>query len=444
MRPRLRTRLMAGLGAAAMAAALVTAPTEPATATTTGDWWYDAYGVAALHAEGWTGAGVKVAVIDSNINPDLPVFAGRNLKVDPRPLCAEVSAPTTTERTVGAGHGATVVAQIIGSGQGPGSIRGIAPDAEVTFYSLGTQTDDEPCTAAEYGDQLTAVALGVQRALDDGAQIITTSVAGGKEPGDSDVIANAIAKGVIVIASGPNPTTRDLAGLREYQGVIVASAVDEAGRLNTYDDGRSLVYPRTTVVAPGVGLTTVGSSSGGWDSAGRGSGSSFAAPLVAGTLALAEQRSPDATSNQLMQALLRNTGREPHELSDDRTSGFGFGLVWPANIVRVDATTYPDENLLLGRVEATPTAAQIADAAARASAYPPVTEPSTTSPAEVNPRSDDSPTSTQEMLNITLVAVSIGFGLVVIAAGAITVIIVMRRSRRKRFLQDPPEKVEQP
>ena len=439
-----RTRVMAGLGIAAVAMLLASAPAEPATATDTGEWWYEAYGVAAIHNEGWTGAGVKIAVIDSNINPDLPVFAGRNLKVDPRPLCAEVSSPTTTERTVGAGHGATVVAQIIGSGQGPGGIRGIAPDAEVTFYSLGTQTDEEPCTAAEYGDQLTAVALGVQRALDDGADIITTSVAGGKEPGDSDVIANAIAKGVAVVASGPNPTTRDLAGLREYQGVIVASAVDEAGQLNTYDDGRSLVYPRTAVVAPGVGLTTVGSASGGWDSAGRGSGSSFAAPLVAGALALAEQRSPQATSNQLVQALLRNTGKEPHELSDDRTSGYGFGLAWPANIVGVDATTYPDDNLLVGRVEAAPTAAQIEQAAARGSAYPPVAEPSVTSPTEVHPRSDDDPTSSPAGPDITLIAVLSALGLIVIAAGALVAITVTRRSRTRRVAQDTRERVEHP
>ncbi|MDR6199544.1 subtilisin family serine protease [Microbacterium sp. SORGH_AS428] len=36
-----------------------------------GQWWYEAYGVADVHAEGWTGEGVKIAVVDTQINPDL-------------------------------------------------------------------------------------------------------------------------------------------------------------------------------------------------------------------------------------------------------------------------------------------------------------------------------------------------------------------------------------
>lgn len=434
-----RIRSVMGLCALALPIILVTSGMGSASAAEDGNWWYDAYGVGDIHNEGWKGAGVKIAVIDGNINPDLAVFAGRDLQVDPRPLCAEAASPTTTDHTPDAVHGATVVAQIIGNGQGPDGIRGIAPDAEVTFYSLGTQTDDDLCTAAEYADNLTAVALGVQRALDGGADIVTTSIAGGKKPGDSDVIANAIAKGVIVLASGPNPTTRDRAGLREHQGVIVASAVDKAGQLNTYDDGRTLTYPNTVVVAPGVRLTTVGSSSNGWDAAGLGSGSSFAAPLVAGTLALAAQRSPDATSNQLVQALLRNTGKESHALSDDPASGFGFGLAWPANVVRADATTYPDENLLVGRIQAAPTAAQIEAATARGSTYPPVSQPAESSPKEIRPRSDEARPTVPTGPGVALILVFAALGFSVVAAGAAATIMATRTKLSRRVPQDAQE-----
>lgn len=51
------------------------------------DWWYDKFCVPEVQAEGLTGAGVTVAVIDEQINPDLEVFADADLTVDPEPLC---------------------------------------------------------------------------------------------------------------------------------------------------------------------------------------------------------------------------------------------------------------------------------------------------------------------------------------------------------------------
>ncbi len=57
-----------------MSTALILTPALAADAAPDDNWWYDAYGMTTIHGEGWTGAGVKVAVIDANINPELPVF----------------------------------------------------------------------------------------------------------------------------------------------------------------------------------------------------------------------------------------------------------------------------------------------------------------------------------------------------------------------------------
>ncbi|MDQ1112124.1 subtilisin family serine protease [Microbacterium testaceum] len=100
-----RNRWVRGVTAVAVSAALALAPSLAASAAPEDNWWYDAYGMAAIHTEGWTGAGAKIAVIDANINPNLPVFEGRNLVVDPRPLCAESSSSTTTDPTEDAIHG---------------------------------------------------------------------------------------------------------------------------------------------------------------------------------------------------------------------------------------------------------------------------------------------------------------------------------------------------
>ena len=55
--------------AAVVALGLALVPTVSASATTGGsNWWYAKYDVPAAQAAGWTGAGIKVAVIDGQIN----------------------------------------------------------------------------------------------------------------------------------------------------------------------------------------------------------------------------------------------------------------------------------------------------------------------------------------------------------------------------------------
>lgn len=429
----LRNRWVRCVTAAAMSTALVLTPALAADAAPDDNWWYDAYGMTTIHSEGWTGAGVKVAVIDANINPELPVFEGRRLVVDSRPLCAESSSPTTTEPTGDAIHGTTVVAQIIGSGEGPDGIRGMAPDAEVKFYSFGTKTASDQCTPAEYEGGLTPLGLGVQRAIDDGADVVVSSIAGGTSSFDSDVIANAVAKGVILVGSGPNPETKSATGLREYRGVVVASAVDDKGQLPSAD-GAPFVFPETTVVAPGERLGTVGSEEDGWGTGGVASGSSFAAPIVAGMLALAKQRYPTATPSQLVQGLVRNTGNKAHDLVNDAASGFGYGLAWPARLLATDPTSYPDENLLLSDGRTKPTDEQIQAAAARGSSFP-TTEPptaSSTDPPRPRDGEDDAPqVAPSSDLLPTVIGIVVGIVVTVGVVVTIVIVLVSRKVRRK-------------
>ncbi len=428
---RPRTRWLRVLTAASLSAVLAIAPSHAASAAPDDNWWFDAYGMAAIHDDGWTGAGVTVAVIDANINPELPVFDDRKLVVDPRPLCAEASSPTTTEPTEDAIHGTTVVAQIIGSGTGPDGTRGIAPDAAVTFYSFGTESPSDQCTPAEHAGKLTPLGLGVQRAIEDGADVIVSSIAGGTSSFDSDVIANAIAKGVLVIGSGPNPQTMFSTGLREYRGVIVASAVNDEGQLPSVD-GAPFVFRGTTVVAPGESLGTVGNAGDGWETGGVASGSSFAAPIVAGMLALAKQRYPTATPAQLVQGLVRNTGNKAHELVNDTASGFGYGLAWPARLLATDPATYPDENLLLGNGRSVPTDEQLRAAAARGSSFPPARTPTLDSSDPPRPRDGGAaaPQVTPSAhLILSVVAMTVGL---LVAVGAIITIVLVLTSRRER------------
>ncbi|MCR2784681.1 MULTISPECIES: S8 family serine peptidase [unclassified Microbacterium] len=420
------------LAAVALTAALVAiGPSGTAAATTQATlWWWDTYGIGAFHEQGWTGEGVRIAIMDDQINPDLPAFEGRSLTVADGTLCEETDSAVSAEATFGANHGTTLTASLIGTGAG--GVRGIAPDAEVTFYGLGRTDEVGSCTSRERPDVLSPFGVALQHAIDDGAQIFTTSVGSPteSEEGDGAVIAEAIAKGMVIVHATPNPDQTMLASasLPLINGVLAASAVDSTGELQTDKNGQPYVLDYTHVVAAGVSLPTLGSVGGTWDEGGTASGSSFAAPLVAGMLALAAQRYPDATGNQLLQSLIHSTNGSIHEPTYDPATGYGYGAAWPASLLEDDPTDYPDENPLMDRPNGIPSAEQVAEAVARESGSSPSADPA---PVPTDEAGVAAPGGTDPLGPIGLtVAVVLA---VAVAAGVIAVIVFT--ARRKRLHQ---------
>jgi subtilisin family serine protease len=426
-RRALGLRRSIGVVAAALAATMaVAAPAAAAEKPT--NWWWDTYDVSAAHDAGWTGAGVKIAVIDDAINPDLPAFAGRNLTVAPGALCTEYDSAATSEPTSGSVHGSTLTALIIGTGQGSGAIRGIAPDADVTFYGWGRAQDDQPCTTAGDG-ALSAFGAGLRRAIDDGAQIVTTSV-GAPRPAlgeDAEVIAEAISKGIVMVYATNNASASGQLGIGTLQrtnGVVAVSAVDRAGDLQKKPDGSAYALPETLVVAAGIDLPSLGLPGGSWDDEAVTSGSSLAAPLVAGMLALAEQKYPQASGNQILQSMIRTTSGSVHEPTIDPSDGYGYGAAWPATLLEQDPTSLPDENPFMDRDGGEPTAELVASGggAAAPTGFTPA-------PGDDSEASDGSSSSSGLAGMLIVVLAVVG---VVVLAGAITVIIVIARNKSTR------------
>ncbi len=399
-------------------AALTVAVSVPSSATADdGQWWYDTYKVADAHAAGWTGAGIKIAVVDSQINPDLPDFGGADLTVAAGAAC-EGAEPASTEATALSEHGSTVTAMLIGNGTGVAGTKGIVPDASVTFYGVGTLEDCTPTTEVEQSGH-TPLGWMLQRALDDGADIVfTTIVVGQVSSADVSTIAQSIARKVPVVAGNPNNGFSQGFLPASLDGVVAVSAVDQNLTLPTGALGVANAIPETTVVAPGVAISTLGDGSS-WDVAGLGTGTSFATPQVAGILAAAMQKYPDATGNQLLQSLVHNTGGQEHPLRYNETDGFGYGAASLTRVLAVDPTQYPDENPLLDKRLDQPSATDIADAEkALASAAP-------TAPG------DSSQGSGASVVPI-LIGVGIGVIVLVLVAVVVTVIIIRRNNRTQR------------
>nr|WP_243845290.1 S8/S53 family peptidase [Microbacterium halimionae] len=400
----------------------------PANAADGSQYWYDAYGVPAAQSEGWTGAGTKIAVIDDQINPELPVFADANLTISEVPICAEGSA-TSTQWNTGASHGSTSTALLVGNGEGQGAVRGIAPEAEVTFYGFGrgdaAGTEDCGVPQEATDQRLSRMGWGIERAMNDGADVISISMgATNFDVGDEGVISEAIATGVVIVASTDNSAIEPVDEFPwSFNGVVAVNAMDADTNLQTEDTEPfdPVTFPATTVVALGVNFSTIGGQSG-WDSSPTATGASLATPLVAGMLALTKQKYPDATGNQLIQSLIHNTWADDHALERDTVGGFGYGAASLTHLLREDPSQYADDNPLMDKPWGSPTAEQVAAVSGTAP----------TPSASATPAAVEVPAETDSEMPGWLLATIIGGIVLVIALIAATILVVVLITRRKK------------
>ncbi|MFF0775656.1 S8 family serine peptidase [Nonomuraea wenchangensis] len=297
-------------------------------------------GAPAAWAKGLTGAGVKVAVLDTGIDSAHPDLAG---KVVARADFTE----TPDERDV-EGHGTHVASTIAGTGASSGGrYRGAAPDAQLLD---GKVCEPGFCTYS-------AVLAGMQWAADQGARVVNLSLGGPDEPG-LDPLEEAVQRlseshgTLFVVAAGNVGAERSVSSPASADAALAVGAVDRTDRLADFSSkgpraGDHGLKPEIT--APGVQITAARSK----DSAGSGpyvamSGTSMATPHVAGTAALLAGAHASWKAAELKAALMgsarphpqtevfaQGAGRVDAERAATQTvtadpPGLGFGLQrWP-------------------------------------------------------------------------------------------------------------------
>ena len=418
--------------AVVLAAGVLLASAAPAASAADGFWYVDVLDLDAAQADGATGEGVTVAVIDGQINTAIPTLAGADITVHEPSFCfsesgepvpAETTALSPTDPTE---HGTNVVAMLVGTGEGYAgqtSLTGIAPDAKILYYaSYSTAIDDSvACLNERGGASIDSQAQALTEALDAGADIVSMSFTGGASPDFVSALARAFREGVPVVAGLKNSAEFRILGdmPANANGAIGVQAAGADGGIQQ-TDGVDNVDAKTDVVAPGLGITIQGNAAtGSWEEQSTADGTSLGTPLVAGALALVKQKYPAATGNQLIQSLIRNTAGEPdHEPDYDPAQIYGYGLISIDNLLSVDPTEYPDTNPLIRETPdagdvLVPTYAEIFDSAGESP------EPT----AEAQPENETSAPG------IGLIVGIVVGGLVVIGLIILVVIIVVRRSR---------------
>ena len=228
-------------------------------------------------------------------------------------------------------HG-TVIAQVISSPQ-----FGVAPGANLRAYtkSFEGDTTGSDCAIGQWGRGYSDLALLIEDALNDGVDVITTS---SSYPSDYEgmrwALARAIAAKVPVVACTGNDSARNSTEwLPAWGGVVGVGAIETNGRPSDYQNwGRPL---STVALARPLARSGVSQERGEWW------GTSFATPVVAGSLALSMQRWPRATGNQIMQGLAR-TGVGGNGGEWNQYTGYGALDIYA--MLTTNPTSFPDEN----------------------------------------------------------------------------------------------------
>ena len=335
---RALTTAVSALALAVGALTMAPAPAHAADPITTQE-YFSYYGFDAAREKGYTGKGITIALIDGPVDTSAPELAGANI--------TDKSRCTIEDSPGNARHG-TDMATILVS-----PYTGVAPEA--TLYSYQVSNDDSVSegTCKVDGKKLDDFGTLINQAVEDGAQIISISQGTGHLGDDVKwAITNAIARGVIIVASAGNTgEDENNSHLGSWSGVVGVSAINTDGTFASYSSwGNGVVTAavggpfNTRDEVTNQPITTRGTS--------------VSAALVAGMLALARQKWPDATPNQILQSLV-HSGLNPNHEWNQYT---GYGAIDGGGLVIDDPSQYPDENPILNKPSGSePTADEVAD-----------------------------------------------------------------------------------
>ncbi len=297
-----------------------------------------------------------VAVVDSGVDtlhPDL---------LTSQPYDAVNGHPSTQPSNARGFHG-SAVASVVGA-RGDNGVNGAGVTWDHPVMAINA-FDTNSCSASTW------IAEGIRAATDQGARIINLSLGAAVGTSDPDVdaaIAHATSRGVIIVAASGNSGAKTVSYPASHPDVIAVGATNRAGGVPQYSQTGAAL----DVVAPGGGdehtdaeLVYVSVDNGG---DGYISGTSFAAPMVAGAAALWLQVRGGQGTPEEFRADLHASARDIGAPGRDDQTGHGV-LDLPALLGLADVT--PDLGAL-DLVEATsPAALSTALAARRATAATP-------------------------------------------------------------------------
>jgi hypothetical protein len=274
---------------------------------------------------GATGSKITIGIVDSGIDTTSPEFAGR-IATASRDVASNRALTNADDD-----HG-TNVAMVAAAARDNTGILGIAWNAIIAMFradkpgSCATYDANVPDSGCSFYDS--DIASGVNAAVAAGAKVINLSL-GGSAPTATlrTAVANATAAGVVIVVSAGNDgastdTTKDPNNPNPFAtgiqaagsgAVIIAGSVDANDVISSFSNKAgtgAAAYltargERVCCVYENGVLKTVTNADGS-RSIYVFSGTSFAAPQIAGAAALLREAFPTLTATQVVDLLLRS------------------------------------------------------------------------------------------------------------------------------------------
>ena len=271
------------------------------------EYWLADYGVTSAWAT-TRGAGTVIAVIDTGVDSSHPDLAGAVIGG------ADFSGSGTGGAPVGGEeHGTMVAALAAGRGHGSGDgVIGVAPEAGILAISIGFGDDT---------DSDAQVAEAVTWAVDNGADVInlsfTRNTLDWPESWDAAFLHAAENDVVVVAAAGNRGSGTAVVGApATMPGVLTVAGLTRGGVASSSASSQGITIG---VSAPAEQL--VGATPGGGYS--LWSGTSGAAPLVAGVAALVRAAHPDLDAAGVINRIVA-TATDAGDAGVDPLYGYGL------------------------------------------------------------------------------------------------------------------------
>lgn len=277
------------------------------------DWGIPALNIPITWGTGYSGKGIKIAVIDTGISPheDLVIAGGKSF-VD-----------YTDSYFDDNGHGTHVAGIIRASNNGVG-IKGVAYESDIFAIKAMTQNGTS---------YLSSIIAGIDWAITNDMDIVNLSL--GTQVDSTafhNIVDRAYRQGLLIVAASGNDGT----GIGDtvdyparYSSAIAVGAVDQQNQLASFSSTGSSVE----VVAPGVSIVSTYLNG----KYARMNGTSMATPFVTGYLALVKQAYPQLTNAQIRTKLNESTVDLGLYGLDN---SFGYGLL-KATSLSLPVSGYP-------------------------------------------------------------------------------------------------------
>lgn len=272
---------------------------------------------------------VVIAVIDSGINREHPEFAGRILPG--YDFIFEDDSPNDEN-----GHGTHVAGIVAAAGANDMGVAGVCGFCKILPVKIVT-------AYGQYSPM--GIREGLKYAADQGARIAVLSL--GDHVGSSLItegIDYARERGLFIVAAAGNNHSSIPFYPAAYEGVFAVSASDRADQKL----GSSNYGDYIAVSAPGADILStyhkLDDQNGGYR---KMSGTSMAAPFVAGLAALLLAQAPDRTPEDLAR-LITTTALDLGEPGWDPI--FGYGRIDPVAALAAEAPNLPPLAVVAGSV----------------------------------------------------------------------------------------------